>query len=505
MRPSRHRSPRVASLLLAAAFPAGFLPLPAPAAETPSASPAPLSFNRDIRPILSDHCFACHGPDANTREAGLRLDERDAALEKLAIVPGDPGASELHWRVHSEDDDERMPPPETAKSLSEEEKTMLSRWIEEGAPYEPHWAYLPPVRPEIEETGSAAIDRLVAQRLAEEGRARSPRAPEPVLLRRLHYDLTGLPPAPEDLETFREIGLEAYVDRLLDSPHYGERMAIDWLDASRYADSYGYHGDQFVEVSAYRDWVIEAFNRNLPFDRFTVEQLAGDLLPDATLAQRVAATFNRLGQSSNEGGIQDAEYLAKYQAERVRTVSTAWLGSTLACAECHDHKFDPFTAADFYRFAAFFADILEKGAWTGDGSYQDDPKQYLAPGLVYEEGNTRAQRGPALEVPSEEEAARLAALAERLAALGEDWSAALAKLDEEAAAWAAALREERGGAGPYDYVHLRDRGENRSRASRKPRASSSTSPKPRSTPSSPGRETASSPTPGSTPRTRRRK
>ena len=182
---------------------------------------------------------------------------------------------------------------------------------------------------------------------------------------------------------FEKTDLETYVDGLLASPHFGERMAIEWLDAVRYADSVGYHGDQLIEVSAYRDWVINAFNANMPFDQFTIEQIAGDLLPDATLQQKVAAVFNRLGQTSEEGGIQNAEYLAKYQAERVRTTTTTWMGATLACAECHDHKFDPYSTKDFYQFAAFFADILEKGAWTGDGSFQEDIKPYEAQGYEY--------------------------------------------------------------------------------------------------------------------------
>jgi len=292
-----------------------------------------------------------------------------------------------------------MPPPESHKTLTEDEVETLTRWIEEGAGYEIHWAWKPVERPEAPESGPAAIDHFVSRTLAEEGLARRPEADETVLARRLSFDLVGLPPGEKDLASFREQGINAYVDRLLASPHFGERMAVEWLDAVRYADTVGYHGDQSRDASPYRDYVIDAFNENLPFDQFTVEQLAGDLLPGATLRQRVAAAYSRLNPVSNEGGIQDAEYLAKYQAERVRTTSTAWLGNTLACAECHDHKYDPFLAEDFYRFAAYFADILEKGAYTGVGSYQEDTKAYEQEGLRF------GRFGPEWEAPAEEEAA----------------------------------------------------------------------------------------------------
>lgn len=413
-----------------------------------------LSFNRDIRPILSDKCFACHGPDKNTREADLRLDVREEAVAMEAIVPGDLKASEVYWRMVTDEDSEIMPPPETHKALTEEEKRILSRWIEEGAKYEAHWAYLPIRRPEVKgESGLHPIDVLVLDRLEAEGLNFSAKAEEATLLRRLHFDITGLPPQPGDLDKFRQVGISRYVDTLLDSPHFGERMAIEWLDAVRYADTVGYHGDQNVEVSAYRDWVIKAYNENKSFDQFTIEQIAGDLLPDATLDQKVAASYHRLGQTSQEGGIQDAEYLAKYQAERVRTTSTAWMGSTLACAECHDHKFDPYTARDFYEFAAYFADILEKGAWTGDGSYQEDIKPYQQAGIAF------GKRGPQLAVPTIEEKERIAKLETEVVAAKEELQAPRSELSGAAMQWAEGWRGKTISDGPFDYVYLAEKGE----------------------------------------------
>lgn len=419
---------------------------------TSAESEEKLSFNRDIRPILSDKCFFCHGPDKNTREADLRLDVKEAAVEMEAIVPGDVKGSEVYWRIISDDEDELMPPPESEKSLTAEERKLLARWIEEGAEYEAHWAYLPVERPQDLPPGSKAIDSIVTKQLKSGGLTLSERADDVTLLRRLHFDITGLPPKPGDLDRFRKVGIETYVDELLASPHFGERMAIDWLDAVRYADTVGYHGDQTLEVSPFRDYVIAAFNENMPFDQFTIEQIAGDLLPDATLQQQVASAYNRIGQSSNEGGIQDAEYLAKYQSERVRTTSTAWLGATLACAECHDHKFDPYTAEDFYRFAAFFADILEKGAYTGDGDYQEDTKPYQRAGIQF------TNRGPQLEVPSDEQTGRLESLTSELSEARKEYRETTPELTARAEEWAAKRRSEVGSADPIDYVYLEDKG-----------------------------------------------
>ena len=340
-----------------------------------------IRFNRDIRPILSDNCFYCHGPDPKHRKGKLRLDERDAAIEKEAFIPGDPDKSELMHRILTDDPEDLMPPGETHKKLTDRQKDLLKRWIAQGAPYEPHWSYTPVVRPTVPEVAQAdwaktPIDRFVLERLEAAKIAPSPEADRRTLLRRLALDLTGLPPTPADVEAFvKDRDPKAYekqVDRLLASPHFGERMAVPWLDAVRYADTVGYHGDQDQNIFPYRDYVIDSFNRNKPFDQFTLEQIAGDLLPDATVEQRVASGFNRLNMMTREGGAQPKEYLIKYSADRVRTVSTAWLGSTLACAECHDHKFDPFTARDFYSMAAFFDDLRQWGVYQ-DYTYTPNP------------------------------------------------------------------------------------------------------------------------------------
>jgi hypothetical protein len=343
----------------------------------------PIRFNRDIRPILSDNCFYCHGPDRNKRQADLRLDTeaglRGEGGQGGAIVPGKSDASELVRRILSADPDEQMPPPESGKSLSESQIALLRRWIDEGGSYEGHWSFLPrkttsalsPIqgRALSDTEASAKLDAWIARGLEAQGLAMAPQADKITLLRRLHFDLTGLPPSEADVADFLgDDSPDAYercVDRLLASPHYGERMAIWWLDLVRYADSVGYHGDQEVSVSPFRQYVIDAFNQNKPFDQFTLEQLAGDLLPEPTKEQRIASGYNRLGMMSAEGGVQDKEYLAKYMAERVRNASGTWLGITLGCAECHDHKFDPLSTKDFYRFGAFFADIKEQGLYSG--------------------------------------------------------------------------------------------------------------------------------------------
>ena len=323
-----------------------------------------VDFNRDVRPILSDKCFACHGFDEAERKADLRLDTKEGAFTDLdgyfALVAGEPEESEAWLRIDlPEDDEDVMPPEKFHKKLTNEEKTLIKQWITEGAKYDLHWSYKPIQKPEID-----GIDSLINKRLAQKSLKMSPAADKITLARRLHLDLLGLPPTIEAVDQFaKDKSPDAYeklVDELLENPAFGERMAVYWLDLVRYADTIGYHSDTYMEVSAYRDYVIEAFNDNMPYDQFTIEQLAGDLLPNPTVKQKVASGYNRLLQTTEEGGAQAAEYMVIHAADRVRNVSEVWLGSTIGCAQCHDHKYDPFTARDFYSMAAFFADVKEK-------------------------------------------------------------------------------------------------------------------------------------------------
>jgi mono/diheme cytochrome c family protein len=362
-------------LTLSASLPASALLFALAAA---AAFAAPLEFNRDIRPILSENCFQCHGPDANKRRAELRLDVRDEAVAARAFVPGKPDESDAIHRVFSADEDEVMPPPESRRVLSSEQLALLRRWVAEGASYQQHWAYVPPVKAAVPASrvwpdSTNPIDAFIGATLERNRLTPAPAADRRTLLRRLSLDLAGLPPRPEEVAAFlRDSASAAYerqVDRLLASPHFGERMAIHWLDLVRFADSIGFHNDVGIRTWPYRDYVIGAFNRNLPFDQFVREQLAGDLLPGSTVNQRVGSGFNRLHRISGEGGIQDKEYFAKYAADRVRTTATVFMGATMACAECHDHKFDPYTLKDFYRFAAIFADLKEKGAYNLSGGF----------------------------------------------------------------------------------------------------------------------------------------
>jgi hypothetical protein len=357
----------IATLLLAVAF---LCPI-ARAVE-------PVSFNRDIRPIMSNTCFHCHGNDATTREAGMRLDVREAALVAtdggvVPIVPGDPDSSEIIKRIF--DDSDPMPPESAHKPLTAEQKALFRRWVAEGAVYEPHWAYAPLVRPAVPAgaVGRHPIDAFIEAKLAAKGLSPSPEAAQPVLERRLSLDLTGLPPEAALPKGVAHPAGDAIVDALLASPHFGERMAVWWLDIARYADTVGFHGDQNQRIFPYRDYVINAFNANKPFDQFTREQLAGDLLPNPTTEQLVATGYNRLNMMTREGGAQPKEYLAKYGAERVRSVAAAWFGSTFGCAECHDHKFDPIKARDFYELQAFFADVKQWGVYS-DYGYTPEPE-----------------------------------------------------------------------------------------------------------------------------------
>lgn len=331
---------------------------------------AEFDFNRDIRPILSDKCFQCHGPDSAHREADLRLDEEDAAKADLggyrAIDLDSPADSEALLRIDSKDESMVMPPPEVHKPLNDAEKETLRDWIEAGAEWSLAWAYVAPERtdpPPVVEAGWPAnwIDPFVLTRLEAESIDHAPDADPVTLARRIAFDLTGLPPTPEVVEAFAadpsDTAYEALVDELLASPRFGERMAMYWLDLVRFADTVGYHGDQVHSVWPYRDYIIHAFNENKPFDEFTAEQLAGDLLPDSTEDDKIASAYNRLLQTSHEGGVQLKEYRAIYLADRVRNVSQVWMGATMGCCQCHDHKFDPLPAAEFYSLGAFFADI----------------------------------------------------------------------------------------------------------------------------------------------------
>jgi hypothetical protein len=334
----------------------------------------PVSFNRDIRPILSFRCFTCHGVDSNSRQADLRLDVRESAVGS-AIIPGKADESPLIKRAASTDPDELMPPPSSKKPpLSAAELAVVRRWINEGAKYEPHWAYAPLQRPAVPEVKRAdwavsPIDRFIAAGHQEHGLEPAATADPRTLVRRLALDLTGLPPSPAEIDAWAAdpspAAYEKLVDRLLASPQYGERMAVYWLDVVRYADSGGYHSDNDRNVWLYRDYVIQSFNDNKPFDRFTIEQLAGDLLPPEELRseggrwEKIASGYNKLLQTTEEGGAQPKEYTAKYAADRVRNTAVAWLGSSMGCATCHNHKYDPFTMKDFYSLGAMFADVQE--------------------------------------------------------------------------------------------------------------------------------------------------
>jgi hypothetical protein len=337
--------------------------------------PDRVEYNRDIRPILSNNCWKCHGPDDKTRQAGLRFDLRDDAVRPTKrgatpIVPGNSNQSELVKRVFSDDPDVRMPPHDSNKSLTDREKLLLRRWIDEGAEYQPHWSFIPVKRPAAPATADAAwsrntIDPFIVARLQADGLRPAHEAEKTTLIRRVTFDLTGLPPTPDEVDAFladdRPGAYERVVDRLLASPRYGERMAVDWLDAARFADTHGYHIDSGRDMSHWREWVIDAFNTNKPFDAFTVEQLAGDLLPDATISQRVASGFNRNHMINFEGGAIPDEYHTAYIVDRVNTTATVWLGLTLGCAQCHEHKYDPFTQKDYYRLFAFFYNVPENG------------------------------------------------------------------------------------------------------------------------------------------------
>src|SRR5688572_1813154 len=341
--------------------------------------PEKIRFNRDVRPILSGNCFYCHGPDPKHREADLRLDLREGAVADLggyaAIVPGKPDESALVKRVTSTDADERMPPPASKKPhLSDDDIAILRRWIEQGAEYEGHWSFLPlasaaPPSVKNEAWIKNPIDRFILSRLELEGIAPSPGADPATLIRRVSLDLTGLLPTPEEVQAFvRDYSKEAYaalVEKLLNSPHYGERWGRHWLDQARYADSNGYSIDSERPMWPYRDWVIKALNDDMPFDQFTIEQLAGDLLPNPTKSQRVATAFHRNTLINEEGGTDKEQFRHEAVVDRVNTTGAVWLGLTIGCAQCHTHKFDPIQHREYYEFFAFFnngSDVNNRGA-----------------------------------------------------------------------------------------------------------------------------------------------
>ncbi len=345
----------------------------------------PLQFNRDIRPILFENCISCHGPDSASRKADLRLDKLEIAVSTGAIVPGDLSASELLRRIDATDEAERMPPVETKKKLTAKQKELLTRWIQEGAEYQPHWSLIAAVRPDLPETKNAwwvrnPIDRFVAKRLEQDGLTPAPEAAWQTLIRRVSLDLTGLPPTPELIAEFGDDtspgAYENLVDRLLESPHWGEHRGRAWLDVARYGDTHGIHIDNYREMWTYRDWVIEAFNQNMPFDQFTIENLAGDLLPAATAKQKTGSGFNRCNITTNEGGVIKEEYAVLYTRDRTETTAIAWLGLTAGCAVCHDHKFDPISQREFYELAAFFNNTTQDAM---DGNSKDTPPVVVIP------------------------------------------------------------------------------------------------------------------------------
>lgn len=359
--------------LLLAVLPACLVSSPVAAKSTTNL--AKVDFNRDIRPIFSEHCYACHGPDENKRKAGLRLDTQEGAFKELksgnhALVAGDLTNSTLVERISSADLEEVMPPPKHNKPLKPEQVALLKQWVQEGAQWKKHWSFIPPERPALPAVNDRkwprnAIDYFTLARLEKETLKPNPEADKATLIRRATLDLTGLPPTIAEVDAFladkSHDAYEKLVDRLLRSPHYGERMAQNWMDLSRYADTSGYHFDGVRFMWLWRDWVIKAFNDNKPYDEFTVEQLAGDLLPKPSQSQRVATGFVRNNMTNDEGGADPDEYLNKYVADRVTTVGAVWLGLTVGCTECHDHKYDPLTTKEFYRMYAFFHNVPEKG------------------------------------------------------------------------------------------------------------------------------------------------
>ena len=392
-------------------------------------SAEPVEFNRDVRPILSDACVSCHGPNQSTRQAALRLDVQEGAFEDRGryggpvIVPGNAAESLLFHRITEEDARARM--PRGGDALSSDEVATIRRWIDQGARWESHWAFIPPERPVVPPVADGewprhAIDNFVLARLEQDGVTPSEEADRATLLRRVSLDMTGVPPTLAELAAFlNDDSPDAYegaVDRLLGSPRYGERMAVEWLDAARYADTNGYQTDGERQMWRWRDWVIDAYNDNMPFDQFTIEQLAGDMVPNATLEQRIATAFNRNHSQNGEGGIISEEFLVEYAVDRVATTSTVWLGLTLGCARCHDHKFDPITQNEFYEVVANFNNIPERGKAF---KYVNSPPLVTAPTL------DQQAEVDELDTQLAEARAAFAGLAGERAAAQSEWEASL--------------------------------------------------------------------------------
>ncbi len=362
-------------------------------------TPQRLEYNRDVRPILFSNCFSCHGPDSASRQADLRLDLRESAVAAKAIVAGDPSASKILARLTSHDETEVMPPPETKKTVTPGEIKIIEQWIREGAEYQPHWSLIPPTRPELptverSEWTKNAIDHFVLARLEQEGLSPNDQADKRRLARRVSLDLTGLPPSVEMVEEFvvddSPSAYEKLVDKLLASEAWGEHRGRYWLDYARYGDTHGIHYDNYREMWSYREWVVRAFNSNMPYDQFTIENLAGDLLPDATLDQQIGSGFNRCNTTTNEGGIIDEEYVVLYARDRTDTTSQVWMGLTAGCAVCHSHKFDEFSQREFYELSAFFNNTTQKPR---DGNVQNTPPIVQVP---VEEDRERFKELPAL-------------------------------------------------------------------------------------------------------------
>ncbi|HEX3147743.1 MAG TPA: PSD1 and planctomycete cytochrome C domain-containing protein [Gemmataceae bacterium] len=400
-----------------------------------------VEFNRDVRPILADHCFACHGPDDKARKAELRLDKRDAALAVIDLKK--PAASELVKRITTMVKTDRMPPEKFAKPLSVAQVETLKTWVAQGAEYQGHWAFTAPVRPTVPTAGEGwaknPIDRFVAARLAKEGMAPGREADKRLLIRRVTFDLTGLPPTPKEVDDFvADTSADAYakvVERLLNSIRYGERMALDWMDAARYADTNGYHIDNGRDMTRWREWVIDAFHKNKRFDEFTIEQLAGDLLQGSTIAQKVASGFNRNNMINFEGGAIPEEYRTAYVVDRVNTTATVWMGLTIGCAQCHDHKFDPFTQKDFYQLYAFFNNVPENGL----------------------DGN-RGNAVPVLKVPDPQQEKKIAALRAEIEEIAKRQAAAMPEVDAAQAEWEKMPRDAKTEWRQLELTKLRSKG-----------------------------------------------